>query len=82
MSDRPERPSAKIAAHLHAEVLKLCDDYGFTVQALYDALLEYATASIPRIDEAVSEHRAKASKAAADRRRSEAEGGTMGGHGE
>jgi hypothetical protein len=64
-----DRPSAKIAGHIHAEILKLCDDYGMTVAAFCDAMLEYATAKVPRINEAIAEYHAKAARAASDRRK-------------
>jgi hypothetical protein len=70
-----ERPTVKIAEANHAEIVKLCGHYGLTVSALTDALLEYATAGIPRVDEAIAEHNVRASKAASERRRRESEPG-------
>lgn len=61
----------RVTGALHAEIRKLAITHGYRVEALADALLQYATEPASRVDDAISEYQARASKATAARRERE-----------
>lgn len=63
-----DRTSIKLDNAIHAELSMLALDYGIGLGELTDILLEYATASVDHIDEALEHRKARGSASARKRR--------------
>jgi hypothetical protein len=67
----PERPQLRTSLEIFAEIDRLREEYGFAIGDFTDVLLEYATATVERVDAAIEERKQRGSIRARTRRKAE-----------